>query len=211
MIQVRDTYRIKFGKIDQAVDQFNRLARDVPAWPKGRDRYEVLTDLSGEMFTLVTALHMPSLAEWEAAMPTLVGSPQYQTWFKDFKQFVEDGERCFFVVEQANDGWQGPGAVMVRSCFRCREWRIAEAVDLVKTYGAMLTDCGVGSRPRILTDASGKMFNVVIEIETPDLKVWDDHRRTMFRDPQFQVWFLRLTACVEGGSHTFYTVAGPKA
>ena len=53
------------------------------------------------------------------------------------------------------------------------------------------------------------MFNVVIEIETANLKDWDDHRRTMFLDAQFQVWFQRLTTSVSHGSHTFFTVAGP--
>jgi hypothetical protein len=52
------------------------------------------------------------------------------------------------------------------------------------------------------------MFNTFIEIETPDLRTWDDSRRNLFDDPQFQVWFLRLTGCVSGGSHRFYTVAG---
>jgi len=55
---------------------------------------------------------------------------------------------------------------------------------------------------------SGRMFNVIIEIETANLKDWDDHRRTMFQDALFQVWFRRLTACVSHGSHAFFTVAG---
>lgn len=209
MIQVRESYQVRFGRIDQAVDYWSRLPREVAAWPKGRDELEVLTDLSGAMFTLVVARHVESVGAWQAGVAALQQDPAYQEWFRTFKLFAEDGQREFLQVEQANPGWSGRGAVVVRTCFRVLEWRAAEALDLVRTYGALLVDQGVGRHPRLLSDLSGRLFNVVIEIETANLKDWDDHRRTMFLDPQFQVWFQRLTTCVSHGSHTFYTVAGP--
>lgn len=209
MIQVRECYQVKFGRIDQAVEYWSRLPREVAAWPKRPDEFEVLTDLSGEMFTLVVARHVDSVEAWQDGLATVQKDPAYQEWFRTFKQFAEDGQREFLRVEQANGGWSGRGAVVVRSCFRALEWRAAEALDLVHTYGALLVDQGVGHRPRLLSDLSGKMFNVIIEIETRDLRDWDDHRRTMFLDAQFQVWFRRLTTCVSHGSHTFFTVAGP--
>jgi hypothetical protein len=161
------------------------------------------------MFTLVVATHVQSVEAWQASLATVQQDPAYQEWFRTFKQFAEDGQREFLHVEQANPGWSGRGAVVVRSCFRALEWRAAEALDLVRTYGALLVDQQVGRHPRLLSDLSGRLFNVVIEIETADLKDWDDHRRTMFLDAQFQVWFQRLTTCVSHGSHSFFTVAGP--
>ena len=203
MIQVRDSYQVKFGKIDAAVDHFMSFPGRATPGP-----YEILIDLSGEMYTLVSALQVQSMAEWENAQAGLSQGKEFQEWFRPFKQYVEAGTREINRVEQDNDGWSARGAIVVRSRFRALEWRIAETVDLLKTYGAMLVDASVGSRPRILTDASGPMFNTFIEIETPDLKTWDEHRRGLFKDAQFQVWFLRLSACVSHGSHTFFTVAG---
>ena len=209
MIQVRESYQVKFGRIDQALEYWSRLPREVAAWPKRRESYEVLTDLSGEMYTLVVAHHVESVEAWQASLTAVQQDPAYQEWFRSFKQFAEDGQREFFSVEQPNAGWSGRGTIVVRSCFRALEWRVAEALELTRTYGALLVDQGVGSRPRVLGDISGRMFNVVIEIETANLKDWNDHRRTMFLDAQFQVWFRRLTTCVSHGSHAFYTVAGP--
>src|SRR3990170_8196 len=209
MIQVRDAFQIKFGKIDAAIEHLNRLAADVPAWPKGLDRFEVLADLSGEMFALTTALHLDSNDMWNRMTATVLTSPEYQEWFKLFKQYVEEGTREFHTVEQPNGGWSGVGATVIRSCFRALEWRVVETLDLLRTYGAMLVDLGVGSRPRLLTAGSGRLFNLIIEVEAGDLKTWDDHRRHLFRDPQFQVWFRRLSTCVSHGSHDFLTVAGP--
>lgn len=209
MIQVRETYQVKFGRVDQAVDYWSRLPKEIPTWPADRAEFEVLTDLSGEMYTLVVARHVPSVEAWQADMKRLESNRTYQDEFRSFKQFAENGRREFLVVEQANAGWSGRGAIVVRSCFQALEWRVAEALELAKTYGALLQDQGVGSRPRVLSDLSGPMFNLMIEIETTNLKEWDDHRRTMFLDPQFQVWFRRLAACVSHGSHDFFTVAGP--
>lgn len=208
MIQVRDTFQVKFGKIDQAVDHFRAFRREIVAEVDPRAKTELMTDLSGTMFTLTTGWQLDSLAAWEHIREATFAHPKFPEWYGPFQQVVGDGSREFYQVEQPNEGWSGEGAVVVRSCFRALEWRIQETVDLLRTYGAMLVDCGVASRPRILTDASGRMFNVVIEAEPPDLKAWDVHRKTMYRDAQFQAWFRRLLTCVSHGSHEFYSVAG---
>ncbi len=209
MIQVRDTFHIRFGKIDGAAEHFHRLLETMPSgFMPGGTRYELLTDISGPMYTLREALHFPSIQSWEDGLQALFARPEFDEWFKDWKQFVEDGSREFFHVEMDHEGWSGPGAIVVRSCFRALEWRVHEAVGLLKDHGAMLADCGVATRPRVLTDASGRMFNTVLEVETPDLRTWDEHRQTMFADPMFQAWFRRLLTCVSQGSHEFYRVIG---
>jgi hypothetical protein len=161
------------------------------------------------MFSLTTALHLDSDDAWHLMNATVHTSREYQEWFKLFKQYVEEGQREFHTVEQPNNGWSGVGAVVVRSCFRALEWRVEETLDLLRTYGAMLVDVGVGSSPRILTAGSGRLFNLIIEIEAADLASWDRHRGTLFQDPQFQVWFRRLSTCVSHGSHDFLRLVGP--
>ncbi len=208
MIQVRDAFQIKFGKIDQAVELFGRLHEVAPQWTERPGEYELLTDISGDMYTLVTCLHLDSMAEWERVSAETWKMAGFQDWFRSFQLFVADGRRRFYTVEQANPGWSKRGAIIVRYTFRSLEWRLADTLDLVKSHGAMLADCTVGDRARVLTDFSGPMYNVILEVETPDLKVWDDHRRTMFADPQFQVWFTKLATCVARGGHEFLRVAG---
>jgi hypothetical protein len=205
MIQVRESYQIKFGRIDQAVSHWMRLGKEQPATAAG---IELLTDLSGDMFNLVVARHLESVDSWERAMAEMAADAAYQAWFKPVSQLISNGHREYLRLEQPNQGWSEPGVVVVRSCFRALEWRVPEALELLRAYGAMLVDQGVGGRPRILSEFSGHLFNVMIEVETRDLKDWDEHRRTMFRDPQFQVWFQRLTACVSHGSNAFFNVAG---
>ncbi len=209
MILVRDTFRIRFGKIDQAVQHFQRLTAEFPAifGELPGLRIELMTDISGPMFTVYDYSIFPSIQAWEDGLQVLFASAAFQDWFKDWKQYVEDGSREFFHIEKDNGGWSAPGAVIVRSCFRALEYRVHDAVALISDHGALLADSGVASRHRVLTDASGRMFNVVQEVETVDLRTWEAHRRTMFSDPTFQSWFRRLLTCVSSGTHEFYTVA----
>jgi hypothetical protein len=69
-----------------------------------------------------------------------------------------------------------------------------------------MVDSGVGRNPRVTTDLSGPMFQAVIEVETDGLSEWETHRRSMFRRPEFQVWFVQLTNMVEAGAHEIYRV-----
>jgi hypothetical protein len=38
------------------------------------------------------------------------------------------------------------------------------------------------------------------------MSTWEIHRRTLFNEPEFQVWFLQLTNVVETGAHEFFRV-----
>ena len=50
------------------------------------------------------------------------------------------------------------------------------------------------------------MFRAVIEIETPSLSHWEEQRRSMYRQPEFQVWFKQVVTVVKGGWHEFFRV-----
>lgn len=206
MIQVRDVFRVKFGKIDRAVSLFSRLREISPSYKSGRLHYNMLTDISGPMFSLVMEFMAESQAEWESLNQEFLGSAEFPDWFKEFPLLIEDGRREFYTVEGPYSNWSKPGVVVVRQSFRVREWQIRQAVDLLKRYGALLVDSQVGRNPRILTDVSGPMFQAVIDIETDNLYDWEQHRRAMFRRPEFGLWFVQLTGLAKMGTHEFFRV-----
>jgi hypothetical protein len=206
MIQVRDVFQVKFGSIDQAVALFARLPKVSPGHAAASNHYHVLTDVSGPMYTLVTELMTENLAEWEKQRDQSFASPDFGEWFKQFQLFVEDGHREYYTHEGDCEDWSKPGVIVVREVYKALKWQIHPAIELIKRYGALLVDRGVGQRPRILTDASGPMFRIVIEIETESLAAWENSRRDMFKQPEFQVWFTQLLTQVRSGSHEFYRV-----
>lgn len=206
MIEARTVYQLKFGKIDQAVALFKRVPKFVTQPDGAQAHYHLLTDISGPMYTLVEEVMLPGLGEWETGRETVFRHAQFGDWFQAFQLIVEDGRHEFFTIEGPCEEWSRPGVIVVRQVFRALKWQIRPAVALVQRYGALLTDAGVGRNPRILTDVSGPMFQVVIEAEADGLSEWEAHRRTLFSQPEFGVWFLQLSNHVDAGAHEFFRV-----
>jgi hypothetical protein len=206
MIQIRDVLQVKFGKIDQAVELFTRLSAPESQMIVLGNHFEVLTDITGPMYTLVNEFTVDTLAEFENKRQRQYAQAEFDKWFKQFQLFVEGGRREYFDVEGPLETWSRSGVVVVRECYRAYKWQIRRAVELLQRYGALLVFRGVGANPRILTDLSGSMFQAVIEIETESMSAWESQRRTLFREVEFQVWFNQMQASVESGSHEFYRV-----
>jgi hypothetical protein len=204
MIQVRDVLQAKFGKIDQAVDLFTQLKTSETEKVLMGGHFEVLTDITGTMYTLVNESVFESLAEFAQMRDRQFDQPEFDDWFKQFQLFIEGGRREYYNIEGSYDTWSRPGVVVVRECYQAYKWQIQRAVELLQRYGGLLVDRGVGLNPRILTDASGTMFQAVIEIETESMSAWEDSRRTLFRQVEFQVWFNQMLAAVEAGSHELF-------
>jgi len=205
MILIRNIYQLKFGRIDQAVSLFQRMP-EVAGQAGAPAGQHAMTDISGPMYTFVSEMMAPSLAHWEQARTEFYDRPGFEAWFREFQQVVQLGQQDFFTVETEHAGWSHPGVVVVRECYRAVKWQIRRTVDLLRTYGALLEDAGVGRRPRILTDLSGEMFNAIIEVETDDLAMWETSRRALYPRADFQAWFAQLSSCVEAGNHEFWRV-----
>ncbi len=179
MIQIRDVLQVKFGKIDQAVELFTQLSMPVSERVVMGQHFEVLTDITGKMYNLVNEFVVEN---------------------------IEGGQREYYNVEGQIQTWSRRGVTVVREAYQAYEWQIRTAVGLLQRYGGLLEFFNVGSKPRILTDISGPMFQAVIEIETESLSAWESHRRTLYREVEFQVWFNQMMTSVEAGTHEFFRV-----
>jgi hypothetical protein len=206
MIQVRDVLQAKFGKIDQAVELFTRLSAQQSEGVIIGQHFEVLTDVTGNMYNLVNEFVVENMAEFTEMMKKQFAQPEFGQWFKQFQLFIDGGRREYYNVEGPLNIWSHPGAIVVRETYRARKWQINTAVDLLKRYGGLLEFWGVGSNARILTDVSGPMFQAVIEIETDSMSTWENQRRTLYQEVEFQVWFNQMMTSVEAGSHQFFRV-----
>ncbi len=206
MIQVRDVLKVKFGDIDQAVELFTGSSSPLFAYMSPQFHFNVLTDISGDMYTLVNEFTVQSMGEFQALRDQSFTRPGFDKWFNQFQVFVEGGRREYYTVEGPYAAWTRPGLIVARETYRAFKWQIHTAVSLLQRYGALLVDRGVGANPRILTDADGPMFRAIIEVETDSMSAWEEHRRSMFEQVEFQVWFNQLRSAVEAGTHEFYRV-----
>jgi hypothetical protein len=205
MIQIRDTLQVKFGKIDQAVELFTGSYQFAPFGAQDF-HLNVLTDISGPMYTLINEFVAPNLGEFEVARDQSFTQAGHEEWFRQFQLYVEGGKRDYYTIEGKYQSWTRPGLIVVRETYHTFKWQIHHAVSLLERYGGLLADRGVGQNPRILTDASGPMFQAVIEIETESMSDWELRRREVYQQAEFQTWFMQMLTSVEAGAHEFYRV-----
>jgi hypothetical protein len=99
MILVRNVFRLKFGKARDAVAIMKEgLAIQKKAGSTAPAR--LLTDLSGEFYTLVLELTVPSLSELEAAQSKIMADKDWQANYQKFVPLVESGHREIFTIVQ---------------------------------------------------------------------------------------------------------------
>ena len=97
MIVVRNVFRLKFGKAREAVAIMKdglaiqkKLGSDVSA--------RLLTDVTGDFYTLVLELTVPNLSALEATQPKIMGDKDWQANYQKFVPLVESGHREMFTV-----------------------------------------------------------------------------------------------------------------
>src|SRR5215510_5051254 len=97
MILVRNVFRLKFGKAREAVAVMKeglaiqkKLASGISA--------RLLTDLSGDFYTLVLELTVPSLATLESTQNQIMSDKEWQANYQKFVPLVESGHREIFTI-----------------------------------------------------------------------------------------------------------------
>lgn len=97
MILVRDTFRVTFGKMKDAVASIK--ASQAMFATLGPDTHtRVLTDLTGPYYTLALEMTFPDLASWEQMIQTGFNNPDWQAWYATFVPYLEGGHREFYNV-----------------------------------------------------------------------------------------------------------------
>ena len=209
MIQVREAYQVRFGRIDQAVGHWMRLAKEQDKFPAVCTQFELLADLSGDMFNLIVARHLDSIDAWEQTTAALATDSAYQEWFKPVSQLISDGHREYLRVEWPNEGWSGgrrrrraqllPGARMARA-------GSARTAAILRGDAGRSGRGGAPPHPERTQRAHVQRHDRGRNDATSETGTITGGRCSASRS--FQVWFHRLTACVSHGSNAFFTVAG---
>ena len=83
--------------------------------------------------------------------------------------------------------------------------KYGEGGELVALFKESRTWSG-GYAKRILTDASGPFFTVVVETEVDSLADWERFASHFFSRPEFKDFFARMQPLIESGRREFYHV-----
>ena len=101
MILVRQVFQIKYGHMDevltalQAVNESDRGSAHIS---------RILTDISGQNFTLVFESKADSLdAYWEALQASF-GESELSKQMNEITQYIESGRKDFYTIEYEAEG-----------------------------------------------------------------------------------------------------------
>jgi hypothetical protein len=96
MILVRDIFNLKFGKAKEAISVWNegkKILQNVNHFPE-----RVLTDFTGNYYTLVIESTFNSLSEFEESLQNAFKAKDYQEWYQKFIPLAEGGHREIFKI-----------------------------------------------------------------------------------------------------------------
>lgn len=96
MLVVRDVFNIKFGRMREALELWQEgkqhIMNNTTAPPR------LMTDLTGDYYTLVLESQFNNLADYEQAMQTEMQKQDWRNWYQKFTPLVESGRREMFNV-----------------------------------------------------------------------------------------------------------------
>ena len=96
MILVRDIFQVKFGKMKDAKEVWKEMFKVMPASGQGKPR--LLTDLTGQYYTLVLESTFKDLTDYEAFSRKEMGGPAVGALYQKFVLLVDSGRREIFTI-----------------------------------------------------------------------------------------------------------------
>jgi hypothetical protein len=97
MIVVRNVFQVKFGKAKEAVALLKEAIAIQKRIGMGVTQ-RLLTDLTGQFYTVALEITVPSLAALEAEMPRIMGDKDFQANYQKFVPLVDSGHREIFTI-----------------------------------------------------------------------------------------------------------------
>lgn len=98
VIRVRQVFQAKYGRGDELVALFKEFHADADI--PNRERAHIMTDASGQFFTVVTEYEAESLGAWEDGFKQMMAAPQMEAWFARMMEVTESGRRDFYTIVQ---------------------------------------------------------------------------------------------------------------
>lgn len=95
--------------------------------------------------------------------------------------------------------------IVVRNAFRLKFGKAKEAKALWKDGVGLLKKAG-GTNHRLLTDATGPFYTLVLESTYKNLADFEAVMTSAMGGPEFEAWYQKFVPLVDSGSREIFTV-----
>lgn len=97
MVLVRNTFQVKFGRMREAVGAWKEMREVARKAPGVRD-FRLLTDVTGQAYTLVAEFTYGSMAEFEKGAKDIMATPEWQAWYQKVIPVMDSSSREIFNI-----------------------------------------------------------------------------------------------------------------
>lgn len=96
MILARQVFQVKFGRMDEILAAFKAMPESTR---RSMNVHRVLTDISGNFFTLVLETKAESVDAFMKALQASFEAPEFTGQPNPFMELMESGHREFYTIE----------------------------------------------------------------------------------------------------------------
>ena len=101
MILVRQVFQVKYGCMDKVLALFKAMPEDVR---RGFNLSRMLTDISGQNFTLVLETKAESMDAYWKSLQVMFSQPDGQRQTDPMEEYIESGHKEFYTIEYESAG-----------------------------------------------------------------------------------------------------------
>ena len=96
--------------------------------------------------------------------------------------------------------------IVVRNVFRLKFGKSREAIALWKEGAAIMQKSGAPAPERILTDAVGQFYTLVVENKSASLTQFEETVKGIQKNPDWQAWYQKFTEVCESGHREIFNI-----
>jgi hypothetical protein len=101
MILVRQVFQVKFGQMDKVLSYLDSVSEDLK---NSTNFSRILTDISGNNFTLVIETKAESMDAWWEGLQAMFKNQEASGQTDGMSQYIESGYKEFYNIEYENGG-----------------------------------------------------------------------------------------------------------
>jgi len=99
MIIVRHVFRLKFGKAKEGIAIWKDILQAAKKSNLNSPDMRLLSDLSGEAYTLIVELHIKSFLDMNPSQVIWATTPAFQELYEKFKPLCESASKEYYRIE----------------------------------------------------------------------------------------------------------------
>lgn len=205
MIISRTAFKLKFGQAKPAIAIWKEIMdAEMGGAPVPKPPMRLLTDMSGQNYTLVTELHMRGFADMEPDQHIWSTNSRIRELYPRFVPLCEGSSTDLFHLEQQIGDPCPVGNIVERMVFRIKYGQAREAIAIWKEVMTIAKGKPDAPAMRLMTDITGDSYTLVMEMHYRNMMEFGPKMAMWMSDEKLREAYVRFVPVCDSSSRTLY-------